>query len=167
MAHLSLLGNIQYFLTGFLLAELFLLFPMAQHRNRQWDIATAVAWPTLAVLLVEWPEAVAVALPAIILLLYVAAFYGSISSGMFANLWVASIGGMCYSIYLLHNYAIAALGSVTEQIGQGLTFEVRLAIQALIMTPMVLAVCIVFYRAIEQPCMRPDWFVRAKGPVKS
>ena len=31
------------------------------------------------------------------------------------NSWITVIGGMCYSIYLLHNYAIAALGMVTER----------------------------------------------------
>jgi peptidoglycan/LPS O-acetylase OafA/YrhL len=160
LCHLTLLGNIQYFLTGFLLADFFLLLPTATYRNRMWDIVTATIWPCFAVLLVKYPQAVAVALPGIILLLYVAAFYGTLSSGIFSSLWVASIGGMCYTIYLLHNYTVAILGSVTEWIGQGLAFETRLAIQALVMTPVVLAVSIGFYRAIEQPCMRPDWPVR-------
>jgi peptidoglycan/LPS O-acetylase OafA/YrhL len=92
--------------------------------------------------------------------LYVAVFYGKRSSALFANLWVASIGGMCYSIYLLHNYVIATLGFATERIGQGLPFEARFAIQALVMTPVVLAVAIGFYKLIEQPCMYPDWPVR-------
>jgi peptidoglycan/LPS O-acetylase OafA/YrhL len=165
MAHLSLLGNIQYFLAGFLLAEFFLLWPTARHRNWRWDVVSAIGWPCFVFLLVEYPQAAAVGLPGIILLLYVAAFYGTASSRAFASVWVASIGGMCYSIYLLHNYAIATLGFVTERIGQGLPFEVRLAIQALIVTPIVLTICIVFYRAIEQPCMYSDWPARLKAFV--
>lgn len=163
MAHLSLLGNIQYFLTGFLLAEFFLLLPTARYRDRRWDIVSLIGWPLFCILLIVAPKIAFVALPGIILALYVAAFYGSISSSAFASLWVASIGGMCYSIYLLHNYAIAALGFVTERFGQTYPFELRLAIQAVLMTPLILAVTIVFYLAIEQPCMRSDWPHRLKS----
>lgn len=157
MAHLTLVGNIQYFLTGFLLADFFLLLPTTKYRDWRWDIATAIGWPCFGVLLVASPGSVAVALPAIILLLYVAAFYGPLSSSAFASLWVASIGGMCYSIYLLHNYAIAMIGFVTERIGQRLPFGMRFFIQTILITPIVLAVCMVFYRLIEQPCMYADW----------
>ncbi len=162
MAHLSLAGNIQYFLTGFLLADFFLVLPVAKYRNHRWDIVTLLGWPALIFLLIRYTQIANVALPAVILLLYVAVFYGTRSSRLFATLWVASIGGMCYSIYLLHNYAIAVLGFITERIGQGLPFEARFVIQSLIMTPAVLALCIVFYRLIEQPCMRPDWPARLR-----
>ena len=162
LAHLSLLGNLQYFLTGFLLADFFLLLPAASHRNRMWDLVTAFGWPCFLALLVVSPALVNIALPGIILLLYLGVFYGTLSSRIFAGLWVASIGGMCYSVYLLHNYAIATLGFATERIGQALPFAGRFLIQALIMIPIVLAICIVFYRLIEQPCMRPDWPIRLR-----
>jgi peptidoglycan/LPS O-acetylase OafA/YrhL len=157
MAHLTLSGNIQYFLTGFLLADFFLLLPTAKYRNRWWDIATFLGWPCFAVMLVERPGMATVALPAIILLLYVGAFYGTLSSSMFGSLWVASIGGMCYSIYLLHSYTISTLGFLTERFGSSLPYEVRLLTQVILMTPIVLAISTLFYLAIEQPCMRADW----------
>jgi peptidoglycan/LPS O-acetylase OafA/YrhL len=119
-------------------------------------------WPSLAVLLVYCTNAAFIALPGIIFVLYVGAFYGTISRRIFANLWIASRGGMCYSIYLLHNYATAAVGSVTGKIGQTLPFDLWLPIQTLIVTPIILAFSIVFYRSIEQPCMRSDWPARFK-----
>ena len=67
MAHLTLVGNVQYFLTGFLLADCFLLLPTTKYRDWRWDIATAIGWPCFRVLLVASPGSVAVALPAIIL----------------------------------------------------------------------------------------------------
>jgi peptidoglycan/LPS O-acetylase OafA/YrhL len=157
MSHLTLLGNIQYFLTGFLLADFFLLLPTAKYRNRWWDIVTFLGWPCFAVMLVGRPGMATVALPAIILLLYVGAFYGTLSSSMFGSLWVASIGGMCYSIYLLHSYTISTLGFLTERLGSSLPYEVRLLTQVILMTPIVLAISTIFYLAIEQPCMRADW----------
>jgi peptidoglycan/LPS O-acetylase OafA/YrhL len=157
LAHLTLVGNIQYFLTGFLLADFFLLLPTSKYRNRWWDIATILGWPCFALMLVERPGMATVALPGIILLLYVGAFYGTLSSGMFGSLWVASIGGMCYSIYLLHSYTISTLGFLTERLGSSLPYEVRLLTQVILMTPIVLAISTIFYLAIEQPCMRGDW----------
>ncbi|MGA3186095.1 MAG: acyltransferase [Bryobacteraceae bacterium] len=165
LRHLSLAGNVQYFLAGFLLADFFLSLPPAAHRNRRWDIVTLVGWPLFMLLLLETPNVAFTALPVIILTLYVAVFYGSSSTRAFGTVWVASIGGMCYSIYLLHNYLIVLIGFVTERIGQSLPDEVRFAIQFLIMTPIVLAASISFYLLIEQPCMDSDWPSRLKNFV--
>jgi peptidoglycan/LPS O-acetylase OafA/YrhL len=103
-----------------------------------------------------------VTLPILILLLYLAAFYGIASSAAFANLWTAAIGGMCYTIYLWHNYIVAAAGMITEQVVPGRSFELRILAQVLLISPIVLLVSALYYRFIEQPCMRPDWPVRLK-----
>ncbi|HEY4365575.1 MAG TPA: acyltransferase [Bryobacteraceae bacterium] len=161
--HLSLLGNIQYFLAGFLLAEFFLLLPPATHRHRSWDVVSLLGWPALLYLLVAAPDFAFLTLPWLILALYLAVFYGPSSNRAFATVWVASIGGMCYSIYLLHNYAIASLGFLTERVGQTLPFAARFGIQLLLMTPIVLIISIGFYLLIEQPCMRSDWPARLKA----
>jgi peptidoglycan/LPS O-acetylase OafA/YrhL len=160
--HLSLIGHIQYFLAGFLLADFFLLMPPPIYRRKYWDLASLLGWPLLAYLLIAAPEFAFASLPWIILVLYAGVFYGNYSNRAFASVWVASTGGMCYSIYLLHNYVIAALGFVTERIGQGLSFFPRLTIQMILMTPIVMLISIGFYRLIEQPCMRSDWPVRLK-----
>jgi peptidoglycan/LPS O-acetylase OafA/YrhL len=109
------------------------------------------------------PDFAFLTLPWLILALYLAVFYGPSSNRAFATVWVASIGGMCYSIYLLHNYAIASLGFLTERVGQTLPFAARFGIQLLLMTPIVLIISIGFYLLIEQPCMRSDWPARLKA----
>jgi len=157
MNHLSLTGNIQYFLAGFLLADFYLMKPPAAGRDRKWDLVTIAGWPLLAILLIKAPGVVYAGLPAFLLALYAAVFYGPASRRFFANIWFASIGGMCYSIYLLHNYLIAVLGFVTERVGQAFSFDVHFVIQAVLMAPIVLGCSILFYLAIEQPCMRSDW----------
>ena len=162
VTHLTLAGNIQYFLAGFLLAEILLTAPPATNRRHLWDLASVVAWPSLAILLVDDPVAIDVALPILILLLYLGALYGTTSSAAFANIWPATIGGMCYTIYLLHNYIVAAVGMMTEGIAHGRSFELRLLAQMFLITPIVLLVSVLYYRWIEQPCMRPDWPARVK-----
>jgi peptidoglycan/LPS O-acetylase OafA/YrhL len=155
---LSLLGYGQYFLAGFLLTEFYLSTPAKRGRSRIWDIVAVAGWTILLASLVRRAQPVAWLAPAIIFLLCVAAFQGVAVRRFVTNPWIATIGGMCYSIYLLHNYAIAALGLVTERLTPAGPFTLRLLIQFVISSPIVLAICALYFRLIERPCMRPDWY---------
>jgi peptidoglycan/LPS O-acetylase OafA/YrhL len=165
-AHLSLLGNIQYFLAGFLLADFFLSSPPAGRRSSAWDVVSAIGWPCLGFFLVHNPQAVSFALPGILTLLCAAGCYGKVTSRVLASPWATATGGMCYSIYLLHNYTIAALGAVTQRIGAGLSFDLRLVVQTLIIAPVVLILCLAFYCCIERPCMDPAWPARLRDILR-
>jgi peptidoglycan/LPS O-acetylase OafA/YrhL len=156
-SQLSLAGQISYFLAGFLACELFLSWPAGQPKVRVWDTAGLAGWAALIVLILQEAGWLPIALPPLLTLLLCATLRGETSGRLFSNLYVTAIGGMCYSIYLLHNYAIALLGFVTERVGAHLPFECRLLIQMGIQFPIVLAIGIVFYRLIEQPCMKAQW----------
>lgn len=155
---LSLLAYAQYFLAGFLLAEYYLAEGGKRRRtNRLWDLVAVAAGSSILVLLVRGAGRMEWAMPWLILALYIAAFRGVAVNRFVTNPWIATIGGMCYSIYLLHNYCIAALGTVTERLSPSGAFSLRLLVQFLVMTPVVLAICALYFRFIERPCMRPDW----------
>jgi peptidoglycan/LPS O-acetylase OafA/YrhL len=92
-----------------------------------------------------------------ILLMMFATFKGSLMNWFFTRPVIYIIGGMCYSIYLLH-YAFFHLlvkytGSMTSGIGYGVDF----LIQILVGLPLVLMVSGVFYLLIEKPCMDKHW----------
>jgi peptidoglycan/LPS O-acetylase OafA/YrhL len=114
-------------------------------------------WILLLFLLIHNNASYVWVAPWIILALYIAAFHGVIVNRFVTNPWITTIGGMCYTIYLLHNYIIAGLGSITERFGSSGMFSVRLLIQFVLMTPIVLAICGLYFRFVERPCMRPDW----------
>lgn len=154
----SLLGYAQYFVAGFVLAELYSVYGRRRQNDWKWDCISVLGWPVLVGLLLLGEYWVEWIMPWLIMLLYIAAFHGKWMNRFVANLWITTIGGMCYSIYLLHNYAIAAVGRVTEQIGSGGSFAFSLAIQFLLITPPVLVICALYFRAIERPCMRPAWY---------
>jgi peptidoglycan/LPS O-acetylase OafA/YrhL len=161
---LSLLGYAQYFLIGFLLAEIY-LGSQAGRTSWLWDGLSIAGWCLLLFLLVGntalsiWriPWLILWCIPWLILLLYIAAFRGPASNLVFTNHWITTIGGMCYSIYLLHNYIIAATGWATERLSLQDVFAVRLLIQFLLIAPVVLVVSALYFRFIERPCMRPNW----------
>ena len=68
------------------------------------------------------------------------------------------IGGMCYSIYLLHLLVIAALFKVTRHaILPGALYVVNFSIQLLFTVVPTVAICSVFFLLVERPCMDPSW----------
>ena len=93
----------------------------------------------------------------LIVLLFLCAFRGVAVNRLVTNPWITTIGGMCYSIYLLHNYVMAAAGFVTEPMAQTATFPVRLLVQLTLIGPVVLVVGALYFRLVERPCMNPDW----------
>lgn len=105
--------------------------------------------------------------PWLILLLYIAAFQGVAINRLVTNRWIATIGGMCYTIYLLHNYIVAVLGAAIPRILLRGSFPVRLAIQFILITPFVLVISALYFRFVERPCMRPDWPRRLRARLWS
>lgn len=154
---LSLLGQAQFFLAGFAFVEFYLFGGDHRTNNQWWDVVSLVGWPGMIALLVQGESASIWVLPWLILVLYVAAFRGSAVNRFVRNPWIVTIGGMCYTIYLLHNYIIALLGAITERVSPGLSLPAALLLQLVLMAPIVLAVCGLFFRLIERPCMNPNW----------
>ncbi|PWU11816.1 MAG: hypothetical protein C5B51_01925 [Terriglobia bacterium] len=163
----SILGYSQYFLSGLLFAELYVTSAQRYLHRWAWDLVSLVGWPGLLTALAFMPRFSVWIAPWLILLLYQAGLRGRIFTSFFANPIVATVGGMCYSIYLLHNYLIYLLGLKTEWVSAGLGFEERLLIQFLLMGPVVLIVSALYFRFVERPCMRPDWPERASRKFRA
>lgn len=163
-ARLSLLSFGQFFMIGFLFADLYLSNPDKYDSRRQkgeilWDIISLIGWPLLLVLVVQgyyvhW------LLPFYILLLYVAAFRSKWFRRLLSMPWITVIGGMCYSIYLLHFQIISAVGRITSKVQIENSYPLTLLLQCVLMTPVVIISSSVFYMLIEKPCMRRDWPAR-------
>ncbi|HJV66333.1 MAG TPA: acyltransferase [Geomonas sp.] len=159
---LSILSSAQFFLTGFLLVDIYL----ADWRQRpalslRWDLVSALGWSSVIALLYLGKAAEAfLAVP--VFVAYLAAFRGSLSNRFFRQPAVYIIGGMCYTIYLYHYSVISAL--VRPLLG--LSFWSRLPLwleltgASLILLPAILLVCTLMFVLIEKPCMKRDWYLR-------
>ena len=82
---------------------------------------------------------------------------GRICSAVFSNSLITDIGGVCYSIYLLHFPIIYAVKHITAFWHIGSNFWVYCALQACLILPCVLLFCGAFFLLIERPCMDRDW----------
>jgi peptidoglycan/LPS O-acetylase OafA/YrhL len=158
---LSLFGQLPYFLSGFMLADFYALDPPKKHGLILWDLVGFGAGSLIIVWLAN-PSSTFYLGPLTVFVSYYAAFYGIWIRRFLSLKVVSTIGGMCYTIYLFHNYIIALCGFYSEKIGASLPFTYRLVVQLAIMTPVILSVSTVLFLLIERPSMQPDWPRRLK-----
>lgn len=102
-------------------------------------------------------------------ILQIAGFHLGIGLLFFATLWgrwvnrilkkpvIATIGGMCYSIYLLHYALIALIAKYSSRVSVTQYYEVNYLVQVSIFALVVLVISSIFFISIEKPCMQKDW----------
>jgi peptidoglycan/LPS O-acetylase OafA/YrhL len=74
-----------------------------------------------------------------------------------ATPWVAVIGGMCYSIYLIHLPFLEMAANQTAKYGRSLPYLAFFALQFVILSGLVVGAALIFFRFVERPCMDPTW----------
>jgi peptidoglycan/LPS O-acetylase OafA/YrhL len=158
---LSLLGQLSYFLAGILLADVYAMGTFGKQAIWGDWLAIGAVIAILPLLVRNDGALLALFGPLMAFAACYAVFKSVFVCRVISIAPIASIGGMCYSIYLVHNYVIAAAGFVTERAAKHASFETRLLLQSVLLAPLVLLVSAVFYKLIEQPCMKPDWPLRA------
>jgi peptidoglycan/LPS O-acetylase OafA/YrhL len=160
-ASLSLLAYLQFFLVGFLLADVFVAdWNESPQSNPYWDMATVVGWPLLFVVLRSDTQAHWL-FPFLAFLLYYSAFRGSLSRRIFSNPCLTVIGGMCYSIYLIHYEVISAVGRFTKGIAAGCRYWEYFLVQSALIGASIVLICGLYFVLVEKPCMRRNWPQRA------
>ncbi|HEY6976498.1 MAG TPA: hypothetical protein VH396_09410, partial [Chitinophagaceae bacterium] len=76
---------------------------------------------------------------------------------VFTSKWITVIGGMCYSIYLLH-YAITyfIIQTFTKNIFS-YSYVTDIFIQSIIIIPAILVISAIFFVSLERPFMDINW----------
>jgi peptidoglycan/LPS O-acetylase OafA/YrhL len=164
---LSILAYLQFFLVGFLLADIFLTkWNRSPQRSLYWDLFALIGWPLLFLglqskVMTHW------VFPVLVFALYCAAFRGRWINRFFCNRWITAIGGMCYSIYLIHYEVISAVGRFTKTLGTLLPNPVYLVMQFVLVGSCIVIICGLYFMMLEKPCMRRDWPQRLSRNVRS
>jgi len=178
--YLSVVRYLQFFLTGFLLADIYLTDWNAKPaKSLRWDVLAAAAAALLILLwcLTDtsafWAERTpggesllaAMLFPPLALVCYIGAFRGRIYNVVITNAWIVTIGGMCYSIYLLHTMLLAAAVDITRHLRVSDLFTVNYLAQCVVAVPAVLIPSALYFVLIEKPCMRRDWPLRLRSAI--
>ncbi len=155
--HIFLLGEIQYFLAGFLLADVFLVeWKKAPVKTRWYDLIGIISL-TLMWLVVINRFHIKSLLPFLILFAYFAAFRGVLWNSMARNRWLVVIGGMCYTIYLYHFQFVALLARTTLNLRIGHGYAINYFLQMLVVVPIVIVSCAFLFVILERPFMVKNW----------
>lgn len=164
---LTLLNYLQFFLLGFLLADFYLSeWRTPSIHQRTWDSVGALSWIAMVIVWVSVPRPF-ILFPILALIIFCATFRGHWLRDAFRNRWIATIGGMCYTIYLFHYPLISAIGRRTVRVATNDGFALHLLVQAAIVLPLLLVVSILFFLTIEGPCMQKDWPRRFASALRS
>lgn len=154
---LTVLGFLAYFLVGFLVADLYLVrwqgMPKA---SPLYDLVWIVGAPLLLWDLDRGVMSGWIA-PALTFVLFVSAFRGALARRILGNPWIYTIGGMCYSIYLLHFSVIQHLYPRTRGLSLGLPLWAAWLVQLAPLGAAVMLVSALYFVLIERPCMSPTW----------
>jgi len=79
--------------------------------------------------------------------------------------WVATIGGMCYTIYLLHGTIILSFSRHAYLFRISDYYLPNLFFNGLILIPLILIFSGLYFRLIEKPCMDKTWPIKLKAYV--
>ena len=176
----TLLRFLQYFLVGFLLADLLVTGQLRRPRGRLvWDVAALATVPVVVMLhtqsgVATWLPAgsarglvAEVALPFLFLVACLGVFRGVVLNAALRLPLLTTVGGMCYSIYLLHNVLLNNTLFVTRDLASFGVYGLDLLVQAAIMVPFVVVVSAVFFVLVERPCMDRTWPRRLRAWLAS
>lgn len=156
----TILGQVQYFLVGIMMVNLYLhkkLEPAGKDKQF-WNIAATAA--VFAMIGYYWVYGFLKTLTftLVLAILFAGAFRGSWFNRFMRMPWIMAIGGMCYSIYLLH-LAIA-------QASMEFMLRMKDKIQndylwfggyTFIFFVLLIIIVPIFYLLIEKPCMDHSW----------
>ena len=160
-----------YFMCGMLVADYYVTGDIDPGRQAR---ATALNMSVLALV----PVSVVVSnldwAPELVLPLHcgaalLAALQGQMIGRVMRNRVLATIGGMCYTIYLYHFLTIATVGRLTGGWFGQLPYELFFVLQLSIHGLVILTACAVVFRVTEKPFMRVSArnIVRAFGRTDS
>ena len=153
----SLLGQFQHFLIGMLLADFYLLEWRKQAtKNWIWDVLALCSFVTM---MYTWTEEYLKSIVFAIALftLLTSAFKGKILPLFLKNPWIASMGGMCYTIYLVHLPLMELQMKLTGDLVFTNIFWVNLLLQTLLSLPLILGLSALFFLGLEKPFMNSQW----------
>jgi peptidoglycan/LPS O-acetylase OafA/YrhL len=152
--HLSILEFIQYFLVGFLLADLYVTVFSRWRASWIWDMVSVPLWIAVFYL---GDLGAHYLLPAITFIVYLGAFKGRLINAVLRKPLISTVGGMCYSIYLTHSLVLQGVYVIFRKTPFLHGFYQHLLVGMVVITPVLVACGSIFFLLIERPCMDKNW----------
>ncbi len=152
----TLLGQFQHFLAGILLADMYLNNSQRWTRNHLWDLLGVCSF---VIMMYTWTEEYLKSVVFFFALctLIISGFRGKILGNFFSKPWIVALGGMCYSIYLIHLPLLELLIIFSRNIHLTHSYLINFFIQSAILLPIIALISIIAYLLLERPFMDKTW----------
>lgn len=166
---LTILGHLQFFLLGFIFADLYLNEWKEGIRKHTIYNYTAILSFVFMIVVWSWNHELINRIGFItgLFVLFYSVFRATWVNRLITLPWITAIGGMCYSIYLLHLPFIEFFIRITKNIQVTDSFTVNYIFQFILIAPVLLAISIGFYLLVEKPCMYKDWPQRLRKSIQA
>jgi peptidoglycan/LPS O-acetylase OafA/YrhL len=106
-------------------------------------------------------------LPVLILVFLLLMFRGVWLRRFFSLKPVYLIGGMCYSIYLIHYPLISTASRLLAKCWPGMSYFSALTLLIVFWLPVVVGISAVFFALVERPCMDHAWPGKLLARIKA
>lgn len=157
----SLVGFLLNFICGVLFAIFFTEWPDFFRRKKQlvWDFLGVIFIFLMFTFYKPQSNYTNIAIFNVSILgLFFSTFLGKAFNWIFTRPLIYIIGGMCYSIYLLHYALFHFIIKITGRIYiTEASYASNLILQAILMIPIMLIISGAFFLLIEKPCMDRNW----------
>lgn len=156
-SHTGVHRFLHYFLFGFIWAYCFVCTDLLKGKSRWWDVFLLLNFLVyFSIISVEIPNRGYYSL--IYLNLIFVGCFKSVYFNRFLRMpFVSIMGGMCYTIYLLHGRFISIPAFfLRDKINTG-NFTMDLILILFIVVPVTIICSGVFFYFVEKPCMNHDW----------
>jgi peptidoglycan/LPS O-acetylase OafA/YrhL len=155
---MSLLGWFQYFMIGFLLADIYLSQKIRLFLPKVIQLLIGLLLLAgLSFLPYEGAFNNRLIYVFLCFLFFLLVLHFPVWKGIFSLQYISIIGGMCYSIYLLHFATISFIGNYTIHLKLTDSLAINYLLQWVVILLAVLIVSGAYFLLIERPCMRKDW----------
>lgn len=157
--YLFVVGYLHFFLIGFILVDIYLNeWQEGIKKHRIFDLV-AIASLVGIIAVWDWNFHFIDRLAGAIFLFtfFYSVFRGVWVNQFFTNRWIVVLGGMCYTLYLIHLPLCEGVIMVTKHIQITDLYEVNLLVQLVIFLPIVFVVGSVAFLLFEKPFMNKDW----------
>lgn len=152
---LSILGNLHYFFLGFILSD-FYVSGYLKSKHYVFDVIGMIA---LVSSYYTWSEGGwgVLFFSAELCIVFMCVFKGQILSSLFSLPFITIVGGMCYTMYLIHLPIAELYGIMTKKFIFSQSYDLNFVLHFAIYFIVVLIATSFFFVFIEKPCMDKDW----------
>ncbi len=169
---------LQYFFGGILLCDIFLLD--SDKLGKINNAAGFIAGLVLLIIIISFEHAgsanplighpdpfIRIISPLLIIGFYLTVFGNAWWNRVFSFNVLTLIGGMCYSIYLLHWVIISGVGQILTRKIAVSNYYTFFAAQFFVSIFVIVIISAIYYLLIEKPCMKRDWYIKLYKRLKN